>query len=92
MFIAQPQFLINIVTKPEVADHLIPNLKKFDLVYYLRFDLKGGRPADPEDKEITRVQLMCSRGKLNSIMDYVKEYYIKGYGAVAYYEEVHVPI
>ncbi len=92
MFIAQPQFLISIVTKPEVADHLIPNLKKFDIVYYLRFDLKGGRPADAGDKDITRVQLMCSRGKLNSIMDYVKEYYIKGYGVVAYYEEVHVPI
>jgi hypothetical protein len=92
MFIAQPQFLINIITKPEVADHLVPNIKKFEIVYYIREDLKGGRPQDAGDKEITKVQLMCSRGKLNEIMGYLKEYYIKGYGAVAYYEEVHVPI
>jgi len=25
-------------------------------------------------------------------MSYVKEYYIKGYGAVCYYEEVNVPM
>lgn len=92
MFIAQPQFLINIITKPEVADHLVPNIKKFEIVYYIREDLKGGRPSDADEKDITKIQLMCSRGKLNEIMGYLKEYYIKGYGAVAYYEEVHVPI
>lgn len=90
--VSAPHFLINIVTKPDVADHLIPNIKKFEIVYYVRYDLKGGRPADTEEKDITKVQLLCSRGKLGEIMSYLKEYYIKGYGAVAYYEEVNVPV
>ncbi len=90
--VSTPHFLINVVTKPEVADHLIPNIKKFEIVYYVRYDLSGGRPADQEEKNITKVQMLCSRGKLSEIMGYLKEYYIKGYGAVAYYEEVNVPM
>lgn len=90
--VSTPHFLINVVTKPEVADHLIPNIKKFEIVYYVRYDLKGGRPSDAGEKDITKVQLLCSRGKLGEIMGYLKEYYIKGYGAVAYYEEVNVPV
>ncbi|MCC6865594.1 MAG: hypothetical protein IT280_05480 [Ignavibacteria bacterium] len=90
--VSTPHFLVSVVTKPEVADHLIPNLKKFEIVYYLRHDLNGGRPADSEEKEISKIQLMCSRGNLSGIMSYLKEYYIKQYGAVAYYEEVNVPI
>ncbi|MEO8512319.1 MAG: hypothetical protein ABI543_02040 [Ignavibacteria bacterium] len=90
--LTSPHFLVNVVTKPEVADHLIPNIKKFEIVYYLREEFKGGRPADPGEKDIVKVQMLCSRGTLSDIMNYVKEYYVKGYGAVCYYEEVNVPI
>ena len=90
--VSTPHFLVNVVTKPEVADHLIPNIKKFEIAYYLRQDFPGGRPQDQGDKEIVKVQMLCSRGKLGEIMNYIKEYYIKGYGAVCYYEEVNVPI
>ena len=90
--VSTPHFLVNVVTKPEVADHLIPNIKKFDIVYYVRQDLKGSRPTDTDEKDITKVQMLCRRGTLSEIMGYVKEYYIKGYGAVCYYEEVNVPM
>jgi hypothetical protein len=36
--------------------------------------------------------MLCSRGKLGDIMNYLKEYYVKGYGAVCYYEEINVPV
>jgi hypothetical protein len=92
MFITTPHFLINIITKPEVAEHLIPNIKKFEIIYYIKEEFKGGRPADTEEKDIVKVQMLCSRSKLSEIMNYIKEYYVKGYGAVCYYEEVSVPI
>lgn len=90
--VTTPHFLVNVVTKPEIAEHLIPNIKKFDIVYYLRQDFNGGTPSDAGEKEIVKVQMLCSRGKLSDIMNYVKEYYVKGYGAVCYYEEVNVPV
>lgn len=90
--VSTPHFLVNVVTKPEVADHLIPNIKKFAIVYYVREDLKGSRPSDTDEKDITKVQMLCSRGILSDVMGYIKEYYIKGYGAVCYYEEVNVPM
>ncbi len=90
--VSTPHFLVNVVTKPEVADHLIPNIKKFAIVYYVREDLKGSRPTDADEKDITKVQMLCNRGILSEVMSYIKEYYIKGYGAVCYYEEVNVPM
>lgn len=90
--VSTPHFLINIVTKPEVAEHLAKNLKGFQIAYYLRQDFKGGRPQDTEEKDIVKIQLLCSRGLLSEILGYVKEHYVKGYGAVCYYEEVKVPI
>jgi hypothetical protein len=90
--VSTPHFLVNIVTKPEIAEHLIPNIKKFEIVYYLKQEFSGGRPDDPEEKDIVKVQMLCNRGILAEIMNYVKEYYVKGYGAVCYYEEVNVPI
>ncbi len=90
--ISTPHYLINVITKPEVADHLVPNIRKFEIVYFLREDFKGGTPADPGEKDIVKVQMLCRKGKLGEIMSYVKEYYVKGYGAVCYYEEVNVPI
>ncbi len=90
--VATKYFLVNVVTKPDVADHLIPNIKKFDIVYFMKQEFRGGRPADPEDKDIVKVQILCARGKLGSIMDYVSEHYVKRYGAVCYYEEVYVPM
>jgi hypothetical protein len=92
MVISTKYFLINIVTKPEVAEHLIPNIKKFEIVYYLKQEFEGGRPTDADEKDIVKVQLLCAWGKLSEIMGYLKEYYIKGYGAVCYYEEVNVPM
>lgn len=91
MVISTVHFLISIVVKQEAAEHLIPNIRKFDVVYCMSEELKGGRPAEKEGN-ITRVQVLCSRGKLNEIMGYVKEYYVKGFGAVYYYEEVNVPM
>ena len=85
-------YLVNVITKPEVADHLIPNIKKLDIVYYVREDLKGARPTDADEKNISKVQMLCRKGTLGDIMSYVKEYYINGYGAVCYYEEVNVPM
>lgn len=85
-------FLINVITKPEVAEHLVPNIKNFDIVYYIREEFKGGKPDEPDEKSVAKVQLLCSRGKLGEIMSYLKEHYVGRYGAVCYYEEVNVPI
>ncbi len=90
--VSTPHFLINIVTKPEVAEHLAKNLKGFQIAYYLKEEFKGGRPQDAEEKDIVKIQLLCSRGILTEILSYVKEHYVKGYGAVCYYEEVKVPV
>lgn len=92
MFMSTVYFLINVVTKPEVAEHLIPNIRNFDIVYFLKEEFKGGTPKETADKDIVKVQMLCDRGKLNQIMEYVKEHYIKRYGAVCYYEEVNVPL
>jgi hypothetical protein len=90
--LSTPYFLITVVTKPEVADHLIPNIKGFEFVYYIKEEFKGGTPKDPAEKGIVKIEMLCTRGKLGEIMSYVKEYYVKGYGAVCYYEEVNVPM
>jgi hypothetical protein len=92
MFVSTPYFLINVITKPEVAEHLIPNIKNFDIVYYLKEEFRGGKAIEPDEKDIVKVQMLCSRNKLNEIMTYLKQHYIQRYGAVAYYEEVHVPL
>ena len=90
--LSTPHYLVNVVTKPEIAEHLVPNIKKFKIVYYLKHEFTGGRPEDSGGKDIVKVQMLCSRGELGGIMDYIKQYYVKGFGAVCYYEEVHVPI
>lgn len=90
--VSTPHFLINVVTKPEIADHLVPNIRNFEIVYYIREDLKGGKGRETEIKDITKVQMLCSRGALSDVISYVKEYYVKGYGAVCYYEEINVPM
>ena len=92
MILTTPYFLITVVTKPEVADHLIPNIKSFKIVYYIREDFKGGRPGDSEDKNLTKVEILCDRSLYVKIMEYVKEYYVKGYGAVMYQQEAMVPM
>ncbi len=92
MFISTTYFLVNVITKPEVAEHLIPNIRNFDLVYYIKEEFKGGKPKEGGEKDITKVQMMCDRGKLSEIMNYLIEYYVKKYGAVCYYEEVNVPV
>jgi len=92
MFLATPYYLVNIVTKPEVAEHLIPNIKNFNFVYFLKEEFKGGRGKDTEEKDIVKVQVCCGTGELNKIVEYVKQYYVKDYGAVCYYEEIHVPV
>lgn len=50
MFVSTPYFLINVITKPEVAEHLIPNIKNFDIVYYIKEEFKGGKPKEPDEK------------------------------------------
>lgn len=90
--VSTPHFLVNVITKPEIADHLVPNIRNFDIVYYIREDHKGGRGKETEVKDITKVQMLCSRGVLSEVISYVKEYYVKGYGAVCYYEEINVPM
>jgi hypothetical protein len=90
--LSTPYFLITVVTKPEVAEHLIPNVRGIDIDYFIKEEFKGGTPKDPAEKDIVKVEMLCSRGKLGEIMNYVKEYYVKGYGAVCYYTEVHVPV
>jgi len=92
MFLSTQYYLITVVTKPEVAEHLIPNIKGFEIVYYIKEQYKGGTPKDPAEKDIVKVEMLCAWDKMNQIMEYVKKYYVKGYGAVSYYEEVHVPI
>lgn len=90
--LSTPHFLITVVTKPEAAEHLITNIKGFEIAYYIKEEFKGGAPKDSAEKDIVKVQVLCSRGKLGEIISYVKEYYVKGYGAVCYYEEVSVPM
>ena len=85
-------FLVTVVTKPEVAEHLVPNVKKLNTVYFTVQNYKGGRPEESEEKDIVKVEMLCARGSLAGIMNYIKEYYVNGFGAVCYYIEVNVPI
>ncbi len=92
MIVSTPYFLVTLITKPEVAEHLIPNILNFKIVYYLKEEFKGGTPGTGGEKDILKVQMLCPRGVHGEVMKYLKEYYVKGYGAVAYYEEVNVPM
>jgi len=90
--VTTPYFLVNVITKPEVAEHLVPNIRNFDIVYYIKEEFKGGKAKETDEKEIVKVQVLCPRGKLGEIMNYLKEHYVNRYGAVCYYEEVNVPV
>lgn len=92
MIMTTPYFLITVVTKPEVAEHLIPNIKAFKIVYYIREDFKGGRPGDTTDKDISKVEILCDRGVYVKVMEYIKQYYVKDFGAVMYQQEAMVPL
>jgi len=92
MIMTMPYFIVTVVTKPEVAEHLIPNIKNFKIVYYIREDFKGGRPGDTTDKDITKVEIMCDRSVYIKVMEYVKQYYIKDFGVVLYQQEAQVPL
>jgi len=92
MILTMPYFLVTVVTKPEVVEHLIPNIKNFKIIYYIREDFKGGRPGDSSDKDLTKVEILCERAIYIKVMEYVKEYYVKGYGAVCYQQEAMVPM
>jgi hypothetical protein len=85
-------YLVNVVTKPEVAEHLIPNIRNFEFVYYIKEECKGGTPKEAGEKDIVKIQMLCSRSKFAEVMKYIDQYYVKGYGAVCYYEEVNVPL
>jgi len=65
--VTTPYFLINVIKKPEVAEHLIPNIKNFDIVYYLKEEFKGGTAKEADEKDIVKVQMLCSRGKLGEL-------------------------
>ena len=92
MLLTTAYFLITVITKPEVAEHLVPNIKNFNIVYYIREDFKGGRPGDTTEKDITKVEILCDRSMYVKILEYVKQYYIKDYGVVLYQQEVMVPM
>lgn len=91
MVVSTKYYLVNVVTKPEVAEHLIPNIKNFELVYYLKEEFRGGTPKEAAEKDIVKVQMLCTRSKFVEVFKYVTQYYVKDYGAVCYYEEVNVP-
>lgn len=91
MVISTPYFLVTIITKPEIAEHLIPNILNFKIVYYLKEEFKGGTPGSGE-KDILKVQMLCPRGVHGEVVNYLKQYYVKDYGAVVYYEEASVPM
>ena len=92
MLLTTAYFLITVVTKPEVAEHLIPNIRSFKIVYYIREDFKGGRQGDAAEKDITKVEIMCDRSEYVKIMEYIKQYYIKDFGVVCYQQEAMVPM
>ena len=86
------QYLINVITKPEVAGHLIPNIKGFDIIYYIKVECKGAGSKDLEEISMVKVQILCTPDMSSKIWDYIEEYYVKGYGAILYYEQVRVPM
>lgn len=92
MVVTTPYFLVNLVTKPEVAEHLIPNILKFKIVYYIKEIFQGGTPGESGEKDVLKVQMLCPRSLFNEVLSYLKKYYVKKYGAVVYYESVNVPI
>lgn len=49
MFISIPHFLVNVITTPEVAEHLVPNVRSFKFVSCVVQELKGSKP-DSEEK------------------------------------------
>ena len=67
--VSTPYYLINVITKPGVAEHLIPNIKNFDIVYYLKEEFKGSRAKEGEVKDIVKVQMLCQRSVMGDIMN-----------------------
>jgi len=92
MIITTPHFLITVITKPEVAEHLIPNILNFKITYYIKEEFKGGTPGTAGEKDILKMQMLCPRSVYVEVMSYLKEYYVKGCGAVCYYQEANVPM
>jgi hypothetical protein len=90
MLVLTHHFLITVITKPEVAEHLIPNIKNFKMIYYIREDFKGGRPGDVSEKDIVKIEMFCDRVSYLEIMEYIKKYYVKDYGVVCYLQEASV--
>jgi len=39
-----------------------------------------------------KMQMLCPRSVYVEVMSYLKEYYVKGCGAVCYYQEANVPM
>ena len=82
------RYIINVITKPEVAVHLIPNVKGFDIIYYIKEECKGAEPKDSEEKDMLKVKFLCSFDAFPKIWDYLDKYYVKDYGIVLYHQIV----
>jgi hypothetical protein len=84
------RFLINVITKPEVVEHLIPNVKGFDIIHYIKEECNGMGPKDTAEKGMLKVQFLCTQDMFSKVWDYLEKYYVKDFGIILYYEDVHV--
>jgi len=85
-------YLVTVVTKPEVAEHLLPNIRKLNIVYFTVQNYKVGKSGETGEKDIVKVKMLCAKGTLADTMNYIKEYYVNGFGVVCYYVEANIPV
>lgn len=92
MTVTTRYYLVTIIAGEQTAEHLISNVRQLKFVNYVVHNLTGGKPGDPGENGIVKVEILCARGSLSESMNYLTENYVKRYGAVCYYIEVNVPV
>jgi len=92
VIITAPHYLVTVITKPEVAEHLISNLKNFRYFYYGKQEFKGGIPGETSEKDMVKVEILCDRTVAPSVMNYIREYYVKDFGVIYYRVQADVQI
>lgn len=84
-------FVITAVCKYDVAGHMLENIRKFSLMDYTLEEVSCAKGSADHEKGF-RVTIHTDRGTYVKVMEYLNQYYVKDYGVVLYYAEVHQPM
>jgi hypothetical protein len=84
-------FIITAICKYDVVGHLVDNIRKFSILDYTIEEVKTAKGAGETEKGF-RVTIHTDRNTYAKVMEYLKQYYVKDYGIILYYNEVFQPM